>query len=128
VGLARKLAIRPGDVVALVRAPPGWTVDDLPDGARLRRGLRGEAEIVVAFLRRAADLEPVLSQVAPKLGPTDALWLAWPRRAAGHESDLGDDLVRRAALATGLVDVKVAALGQDWSGLRFVWRRHQRPR
>jgi hypothetical protein len=127
-GLARKLAIGPGDVVALVGAPAGWSVDDLPDGARLRRGLRGGAEVVVAFLRRAADLEKVLSQVVPTLGPTGALWLAWPRRAAGHESDLGDELVRRAGVAAGLVDVKVAALGEDWSGLRFVWRRRDRPR
>jgi hypothetical protein len=128
VGLARKLAIRPGDVVALLGAPAGWSVDDLPDGARLRRGLRGGAEVVIAFLRRAAELETVLPKVVPTLGPTDALWLAWPRRAAGHESDLGDDLVRRAGLAAGLVDVKVAALGEDWSGLRFVWRLRHRPR
>jgi hypothetical protein len=65
----------------------------------------------------------VLSRVVPVLGPEDALWLAWPRRAAGHESDLGDNVVRTAVLQTGLVDVKVAAIGEDWSGLRFVWRR-----
>ncbi len=125
-GLARKLGIRPGDVVALVGAPAGWSAGELPSGARLRRGLRGRADIVVAFLRRAAELDTVLARVVPVLGPEDALWLAWPRKAAGHVSDLGDAIVRGAALEAGLVDIKVAAFGEDWSGLRFVWRRELR--
>jgi hypothetical protein len=126
VGLARKLGIGPNDVVALVGAPPDWSAGELPEGARLRRGLRGRADVVIAFLRRARDLDGILARVVPTLGPEDALWLAWPRKAAGHVSDLGDDLVRRTTLETGLVDVKVAALGEDWSGLRFVWRRERR--
>jgi hypothetical protein len=125
-GLARKLGIRPDDVVAVVGAPTGWSAGELPEGARLRRGLRGPADIVIAFLRRPADLEKVLANVVPTLGPTDTLWLAWPRKAAGHTSDLGDNLVRTAALETGLVDIKVAAIGEDWSGLRFVWRKERR--
>lgn len=125
-GLARKLGIRPDDVVALVGAPTGWSAGELPEGARLRRGLRGPADIVIAFLRRPVDLEKVLSTVVPTLGPTDTLWLAWPRKAAGHVSDLRDNLVRTAALETGLVDIKVAAIGEDWSGLRFVWRKELR--
>jgi hypothetical protein len=124
--LARKLGIRPGDVVALVGAPPLWSPGELPDGSRLRRTLRGQADIVICFLHRAAELEKILTRVVPVLGPEDALWLAWPRKAAGHESDLGDNVVRSAALRTGLVDIKVAAIGEDWSGLRFVWRRELR--
>jgi hypothetical protein len=50
----------------------------------------------------------------------------WPRRAAGHDSDITDNLLREVVLPTGLVDVKVAAVGEDWSGLRFVWRREVR--
>jgi hypothetical protein len=124
--LAGKLGIRPGDVVALMGAPASWSAGVLPDGARLRRGLRDGADVVIAFLRRAAELEKVLPQVVAVLGPEDALWLAWPRKAAGHVSDLGDNVVRQAALETGLVDIKVAAIGDDWSGLRFVWRRELR--
>jgi hypothetical protein len=56
-----------------------------------------------------------------------SLWLAWPRRAGGHESDITDNLVREAALPLGLVDVKVAALDHDWSSLRLVWRKELRP-
>ena len=101
-------------------------MEGLPDGARLRRGLRGRADMIIAFLRQARDLDKALARVVPVLGPDDAVWLAWPRKAAGHVSDLGDNLVRTAALATGLVDIKVAAIGEDWSGLRFVWRRELR--
>jgi hypothetical protein len=124
--LARKLGVRPGDVVALVGAPRGWTVPDLPDGARVRRSLGKGAEVVVAFVRRAADLEGVVTSVAAVLGPDDALWTLWPRRAAGHESDVTDNPLREVVLPTGLVDNKVAAVGEDWSGLRFVWRRELR--
>jgi len=125
--LARKLGIRPGDLVALVGAPRGWTVPDLPEGARVRRTLGAGAEVVIAFVRRAADLEAVVGNVAAVLGPEEALWLLWPRRAGGHDSDVTDNLLREVVLPTGLVDVKVAAVGEDWSGLRFVWRREVRP-
>jgi hypothetical protein len=126
--LARKLGLRPGHVLALVGAPAGWLVEALPDGVRTRRGLRGGADVVVVFVRRAAELDKVGAGVASKLGPEDALWVAWPRRAGGHESDVTDNVVRAALLPTGLVDVKVAALDADWSGLRFVWRRELRAR
>jgi hypothetical protein len=124
--LARKLGIRDGDVVALVGAPRGWTVPDLPAGARVRRSLGSGAEVVIAFIRRAADLPGALGSVSAVLGPDEALWLLWPRRAAGHDSDVTENVLRKAVLPTGLVDVKVAAVGEDWSGLRFVWRRQVR--
>ncbi len=124
--LARKLGVRPGVTVALVGAPRGWTVPDLPDGARVRRSLGAGAEVVVVFVRQAAQIDGVVRDVSAVLGPTDALWLAWPRRAAGHESDVTENLLREVVLPTGLVDNKVAAVGEDWSGLRFVWRREVR--
>ena len=120
-GVARKLGIGPGTVVATVGAPRGFCVPDLPDSARLRRGLGHGAEVVLLFVRRAAELARV-ADAAGTVGAGDALWVAWPRRAAGHESDVTDEVVRAAGLATGLVDVKVAAIGEDWSGLRFVRR------
>ena len=61
------------------------------------------------------------------LAPTSALWIAWPRRAGGHRSDITDSLVRETLLPIGVVDVKVAALDEDWSGLKFVWRKDRRP-
>jgi hypothetical protein len=124
--LARKLGIRPGDVVALLGAPRAFAVPGLPEGARMRRSLGNGADVVMAFVGRAADLAGVVPEVAAALGPEDALWLLWPRRAAGHDSDVTENLLREAVLPTGLVDVKVAAVGEDWSGLRFVWRRELR--
>jgi hypothetical protein len=100
----------------------------LPAGTRLRRSLGTGADVVIAFVRRAVELDGVAASVTALLGPDDALWILWPRRAAGHLSDVTERLVRSAVLPTGMVDVKVAAVGEDWSGLRFVWRRTARPK
>ena len=124
--LARKLGIAPGHVVALVHAPRAFTVPELPDGARLRRGLRSGADVVLVFVRRAAELDDVAREVVAVLGPEDAVWVLWPRRAAGHDSDVTEHVVRAALLPTGLVDVKVAAVDEDFSGFRFVWRKERR--
>jgi hypothetical protein len=120
--LARKLGIRPGAVVALMGGPRGWAVPDLPEGVTIRRTLGSGADVVIAFVRRARDLDRIVGAVSAVLGAQDALWLLWPRRAAGHDSDITDNLLREVVLPTGLVDVKVAAVGEDWSGIRFVWR------
>ena len=125
--LAKKLGIKPGHVLALVGAPAGWEVPGLPPDVPSRRGMRGPADVVIAFVRRAAELDTVLATVVPKLGREGALWIAWPRRAGGHNSDVTENLLRDRFLPTGLVDVKVAALDANWSGLRFVWRKELRP-
>ena len=65
---------------------------------------------------------PALDRLQPSIFPAGALWIAWPRRAAGHESDVTDNVVREAALARSLVDTKVAAIDADWSALKLVWR------
>ena len=97
--LARKLGIkarrRRG---AHVGAPRGWTVPDLPDGARLRRGLRSGADVVLAFVRRAAELDDVVRAVTAVLGPEDALWVLWPRRGRGpRQRRHGQPAARRGA-------------------------------
>ena len=124
--LAKKLGIRSADVVALLGAPRGWTVPDLPEGARVRRTNPSGAHVVIAFVRRASELADTVARVVDDLAPDSALWLCWPRRAGGHDSDVTEHRLRAVALPTGLVDVKVAAVGDDWSGLRFVWRKTAR--
>lgn len=119
--LWKKLGIKPEGTVCLVGAPRAFAVPDLPPGARLRRSRPAGADVVLLFVRRATELDAV-RPLATGLGPTGALWVCWPRRAAGHESDVTDELVRAVGLEAGLVDVKVAAVGEDWSGLRFVRR------
>jgi len=73
-----------------------------------------------------AKLSEWLPALAPRIFPAGSLWIAWPRRAGGHRSDISGESIRALALPLGLVDVKVAALDQHWSGLRMVWRRERR--
>ena len=67
-----------------------------------------------------------LPALAQRVFPAGAVWVLWPRRASGHDSDITDNVMRSCALAAGLVDVKVAAVDEDWSGLRLVWRTKNR--
>ena len=118
---ARKLGLKPGQRIALDDPPDGWRLREPPDGL-LAPGADGAAGLIVAFFRAEAELADRLPALARRVFPAGALWAAWPRRAAGHHSDITDNVVRRHALGLGLVDVKVAAIDDDWSGLRLVWR------
>jgi hypothetical protein len=123
--LAKKLGIKPGASLALDGAPPGWAVPDLPDG--VVPAADGEpADVVVAFFREAAELPERLPGLARRIFPAGSLWLAWPRKAGGHVSDITENGLRDHALPLGIVDNKVAALDDDWSGLRVVWRLERR--
>ena len=87
---------------------------------------RARAGTIVAFFVALAGLRESLPPLAERIFPDGALWIAWPRRAGGHDSDIREQDIRELALALGLVDVKVAALDDDWSGLRLVWRVERR--
>ena len=118
---AAKLGLRPGQRVHLHHPPPGWYLADPPDGLA-DAGPDGPADLIISFFSAAADIPAELGRLAGRVYPDGALWVAWPRRAGGHRSDITDSVVRREALSIGLVDVKVAAIDDDWSGLRLVWR------
>ena len=120
-----KLGIVPGARWSVIGADPGWRFETAPDAAS-EVAATAPADVVVVFVRAAAELEPALVDNEQRVFPAGALWIAWPRKAAGHVSDLGDAVVREAALARRLVDVKVAALDHDWSALKLVWRREHR--
>jgi hypothetical protein len=122
--LFKKLGIREGQRLALVNAPPGWAVPDLPEGVTI--GAADGAQTVVAFHRSAAELAAGIAGLGQAIFPDGAVWIAWPRRAAGHESDITENGIRDVALPLGLVDTKVAAIDDDWSGLKLVWRRERR--
>jgi hypothetical protein len=130
--LAKKLGIKRGHKLLLVGAPEDWYIPDLPEGVEIRRrrdALRAgdlQAEVVIAFFSSAIRFAKTGPGIAQQLATNAALWVAWPRRAGGHESDLTDQLLRDTLLPIGVVDVKVAALDEDWSGLKFVWRRERR--
>jgi len=121
----RKLGVVPGARWSVVGADSGWQFEAAPD-ASAEVAADAPADVVVVFVRAAAEVEPALVEHEQRIFPDGALWIAWPRKAAGHVSDLGDTVVRDAALARRLVDVKVAALDHDWSALKLVWRREHR--
>jgi hypothetical protein len=118
---ARKLGIKPGQRVALDEPPDGWSLQ-APPGGLLGPDAGGAADLIVAFFRAETEIDGRLPALARRVFPDGAVWAAWPRRAAGHDSDITDNVVREHALDLGLVDVKVAAIDEDWSGLRLVWR------
>ncbi|CAM5412748.1 DUF3052 family protein [Leifsonia shinshuensis] len=127
--LWKKLGLKPGMRAQLLHADPGWAVpvEDGPvDVEWLPPASTEPAGLIVAFYREAADYVGELDALAPRIHPAGMIWAAWPRKAAGHVSDLDENIIRDTALARGLVDVKVAALSQDWSALKLVHRRANR--
>ncbi|HSZ40920.1 MAG TPA: DUF3052 family protein [Trebonia sp.] len=122
---ARKLGLQPGQRVTIVGLPPGWALDDPPSGL-FPADEDGTADVIIAFFRAESEISDGLPGLARRIFPAGAIWAAWPRRAAGHDSDITDNVVREHALELGLVDVKVAAIDDDWSGLRLVWRKENR--
>jgi hypothetical protein len=125
--LAAKLGIKSGHRVVLIGAPREWAIPDLPEKVHVsRRRSRSVADVVVSFFHDAASLDDQIVALSNAITTNGALWIAWPRRTAGHESDITDNVVRGAALPLGLVDVKVAAIDDDWSAIKVVWRKELR--
>lgn len=123
--LPRKLGIGPDTSVILVGAPEGFErmLGRLPGGVRLRRQARGRGERVLWFPRSKEDLDSRLNRVAGLLAEKGGLWIAWPKKASGVETDLSQTVVRGTGLAAGLVDYKICALDETWSALLFARRK-----
>jgi hypothetical protein len=125
--LAKKIGIKAGQRVRLTHGPDDWDIPGLPDGVVVDDASgAGIPDVIVAFYRSHADLCAEAAALTEALADHAMLWIAWPRRAAGHDSDITDNALRDLFLPLGVVDVKVAALGTDWSGLKFVRRRENR--
>lgn len=129
--LPRKLGIEDGARLGLLEAPTGFaaTLGALPAGCRVSNlsRARGPFDVVVAFFRERARLEAELERLAASIQVEGALWIAWPKKASGVKSDVSEDTVRALALPRGLVDNKVCAIDEVWSGLRLVYRLSERP-
>jgi hypothetical protein len=128
--LPRKLGIGEGDEVALIGAPE-WLEDMLravPDVASVHTDLADDAryDVIVAFVTERAELEAELPRLRSRMAPACGLWIAWPKRSSGRQTDVTDDVVRDVALPTGLVDNKVCAIDATWTGVRLVIRRELR--
>ncbi len=92
----------------------------------MRHRAQGAADVVVAFFTERRDLERRIGALWKMVFPSGGLWLAWPKRASGVATTVNEDVVREFALPLGLVDNKVCAIDETWSGLRVVWRRERR--
>jgi hypothetical protein len=126
--LHRKLGIVAGSRVLLLGAPAGFVIDDLPEDVTVhRRRGRGTYDVVLAFCHDARELDARFAPTITAITVAGGLWVCWPKRASGVPTDLTDNVVREHGLATGLVDVKVAAINEIWSGLKFVRRKADRP-
>jgi hypothetical protein len=123
--LPKKLGIASGSTVALVGAPDG-VIDGLPDDVTVKRQARGKADVVVAFFTERRELERRIEALGRMIFPAGGLWVAWPKRASGLVTTMDENVVRAVALPLGLVDNKVCAIDETWTGLRVVWRRERR--
>lgn len=124
--LARKLGIADGATLVLLNAPENLELA-LPSPVVVRHQARGRADVVVAFFTRVTKLEQRVDALAAVVFPSGGLWVAWPKKASGLETDLTDGAVRSVALPRGLVDNKVCAVDATWTALRLVWRLEHRP-
>jgi hypothetical protein len=123
--LARKLGLAPGQRVLFEEAPgEDWV--EVPDGATVLRRAAPELDLVVTFVTSERRLRDRLAALRPRLAPAGALWVAWPKRASGVATDVSEDVVRDLALTGDLVDVKVIAIDETWSGLKLVIRKEAR--
>jgi hypothetical protein len=124
--LVKKLGIKDGDEVVALGAPEGFAdlVDDAPVTFATR--VPRKADVIVAFFTKRADLVKRIGGCGNAIFPNGGLWVAWPKKASGVATDITEDTVREVALPLGLVDNKVCAIDEVWSGLRVVWRRERR--
>jgi hypothetical protein len=125
--LLQKLGVKPGARVALVDAPEGFALA-LPSEAKLVDGKAREVDVIVWFVTARAAFAKKLASMSARLQPAGGLWIAWPKKASGVATDMTENVVREVALPTGLVDNKVCAIDDTWSGLRLVVRVENRPK
>jgi hypothetical protein len=122
--LVKKLGIKPESRVLLLGAPNGF--EELLEGngaaPEVKRSLRGEGDLVMFFVKSQADFTRRFERARRCMADGARMWIAWPKKASGVESDLSESFVRKAGLASGLVDFKICSIDETWSGLCFARR------
>ena len=126
--LARKLGIAAGSRVVVVHAPDGYRdwLAPLPEGVRFEAEVSAATDVVHVFVDRRAELETRLEDLRSRIAPKVAVWVSWPKKASKVPTDITEDTIRELALPIGLVDVKVCAVSEVWSGLKLVIRKELR--
>jgi hypothetical protein len=126
--LPRKLGIKEGKSLALLREPDGFreTLGELPDGVSVTTRIGRDIDVIVAFFTRRSELERRLPALMDAMDVDGGLWISWPKRSSGVDTNITEDTLREIGLPLGLVDNKVWAIDETWSGLRLVYRRENR--
>ena len=127
--LPSKLGIKTGQTIKIVNPPPDWdrVIGQWPtDVQSAKHNQLADCDVIIAFFERQKELLSSLPKLIKRLKPSGGLWLAWPKKASNVPTDLNENMIREAALAAGLVDNKVCAISDIWSGLRIVYRLHDR--
>jgi hypothetical protein len=127
--LAKKLGIKEGSRIGLVNAPKGFQSElgDLPQNVEFVALLTNSLDIILFFVLTQRELARDFSKLAKKLVSNGMIWIAWPKKSSGVTTDLSFESVQRIGLDAGLVDVKICAVDDTWSGLKFVYRLKDRP-
>ena len=122
--LVQKIGLKAGHRLALTGEPEGFIKElaPLPDGVAIATGGNKPLDCVILFADQARTLEARISRWAARLTPAGMLWVAWPKKASKVATDVTEGLVRSTGLGAGLVDVKICAVNDIWSGLKFVRR------
>ena len=123
--LVKKLGIKPGSRLLLVNEPDGFhdLLVGLPEDVETDLADADPADVIVSFSTVAAEVKRQVPRLKKRLAPGGGLWVAWPKKASGVETDVTFEVVQPAGLATGLVDNKVCAIDATRTGLRFVYRK-----
>jgi hypothetical protein len=126
--LATKLGIKSGMIVRVVNAPRDYTalVNPLPDRVVISSKAAKELDLVHIFTKSRSELLELLMTYQKKIKQNGVIWVSWPKKASGVSSEVSEDMVRELALPLGLVDTKVCAVDEVWSGLKLVIRKENR--
>ena len=126
--LVRKLGIKAGFRIDLVNEPEHYLdlVGTLPAGVKLCGARARNLDFIHCFVKRAADLERRMPGLRKRIVQNGMIWVSWPKKSSAVESDITEDTIRELALPLGLVDVKVCAVDDTWSGLKLVIRKSNR--
>ena len=126
--LSKKLGIKPGSRLFVAGAPSDYRklVKPLPEGVQIAQRMSADVDLAHLFTMRRTDLAAKLRSTLAKLKPDGTIWVSWPKKASRVPTDITEDTIRDVALPMGLVDVKVCAVDETWSGLKLVIRKENR--
>jgi hypothetical protein len=125
--LVKKLGIKPGFNIAFISAPSGYANElDLPPDVTINSRSGKPLDFAQLFVKSEKELKEKFSEYAKRLHAAGMLWVSWPKKSSGVTTDLSESIVRDIGLAAGLVDIKICAVDEVWSGLKFVFRLQDR--